>query len=535
MKLGKRLLAQRLLARCLLAQRLLAQRLLAGCLIAQCLLLAGCSDSGETSELSGLDSPAHNVTQGGAQDIGAFRRSLADGEVPSLDSLDDVGFFAEHAIDMPEPDCGASVCAHPMLAVAPQFDGSNWTMAFLGFNTALTAADLPQLPRHFLVILERSRAVDDAEAPILSLAQQLLPDDYVTTIELSATGIYVRQALRPDALEAAHSYSVPAEGAPDDIDLYSALFEARELSLDPAWDGYLQRVLVFGSGAASGGVTSELGLRQIAYELAASDVGVSTFGLGEHYQVGVLDAVADSGAGNAYIATLGEDLDQAITVEVGASYHPIARDLRVEIEVAEGYQPGEVCGARSTEVDGNIVTLRSPVLFLGARRGSEDNTGGRRGGGGGWMLHLDPDSAPGSLPTQLDQVASVQVSYTDALRGELVVQTRLLQTPLGAGNNPGPEQPYFSDEQYAKPFMMLNMFLGLRSAITHYEQGGCDRALAIEDMMGIAYGYWSEQYSDADIDADYELIQELSRAIGERCLRQDVLWPVEEHITCWIL
>ena len=69
------------------------------------LAMLGCSETSATT--MGPDpgpvltsTPSRGVTQGGAQDIGRFRAIVEDGEVPAPDTLDPVGFFAEHAVDL---------------------------------------------------------------------------------------------------------------------------------------------------------------------------------------------------------------------------------------------------------------------------------------------------------------------------------------------------------------------------------------------------------------------------------------------------
>ena len=103
-------------------------------------LLIGCG----SDEASGEGSPpvgSRSVTQGGAQDIARFRSVVESGEVPAPDVLDPIGFFAEHALDQPPADCGRAVCAHPNLAVAPRFNGGNWTMAYVTLNSPIDPRD----------------------------------------------------------------------------------------------------------------------------------------------------------------------------------------------------------------------------------------------------------------------------------------------------------------------------------------------------------------------------------------------------------
>ena len=80
-------------------------------LLASFALLQGCaSDSAGDSAASPASAReagpgAVGVSQGGAQDFGLFRQILEDGKIPAPETLDDVGFFAEHKLEYPAPSC----------------------------------------------------------------------------------------------------------------------------------------------------------------------------------------------------------------------------------------------------------------------------------------------------------------------------------------------------------------------------------------------------------------------------------------------
>lgn len=120
------------------------------------LAMFGCS-SGDSAAPAGRLGPmgSRTVTQGGAQDIGYFRSIVDEGEVPRPDTIEPVGFFAEHAVDLPAADCGDSVCMHALLAVAPGIDQeSNWTMAFVALNSPVDPRTIERPDTHIVLALE---------------------------------------------------------------------------------------------------------------------------------------------------------------------------------------------------------------------------------------------------------------------------------------------------------------------------------------------------------------------------------------------
>ena len=102
----------------------------------------GCADTGGATNIQGSGpstgspqgAPAgSNVSFGGSQDVGFMRGQLEAGQVPSRDSLDAAGFFAEHHTELPPPTCGERVCLQPMTAVMGNLmNGNNCTMLQLG-------------------------------------------------------------------------------------------------------------------------------------------------------------------------------------------------------------------------------------------------------------------------------------------------------------------------------------------------------------------------------------------------------------------
>ena len=105
------------------------------------LALAACGSSddaaGESSAAPADPGPgATGISQGGAQDFGLFRQILEDGGIPAPDTLDDLGFFAEHKLDYPAPSCGGDVCMHGLLGVmGNMISGSSCTLIQIGMNS----------------------------------------------------------------------------------------------------------------------------------------------------------------------------------------------------------------------------------------------------------------------------------------------------------------------------------------------------------------------------------------------------------------
>jgi hypothetical protein len=160
--------------------------------------------------------------------------------------------------------------------------------------------------------------------------------------------------------------------------------------------------------------------------------------------------------------------------------------------------------------------------------------GGRRGGGGGFFVQLLADRQPGDGDPIEADAFTLSVEFDDAVSGELVQAETTVTTPLGVGQNPPPQAPFFSDPQRGKPFMMLNMYLALGTTTMLANVNQCGAALAIEPMMTMAWEIFTDLFPDPDIDADFELLKALSANVAAGC-EEPVARSVNVPMSCGYL
>lgn len=496
------------------------------------LALAACSAGDSPAGAAGTGTPAtgangsRSVTQGGPQDIALFREIVARGEVPDPETLDAVGFFAEHAVDLPPADCGEDVCLHPMLAVAPRFDGSNWTMAFVGMNSPVDPATLARPPLHLVLALERSRYTGSywraVELGTRVVASRMREGDRLSVVVFGTGTTRLLEGGLPadidEALLAAHELPVTSPVA-----MYDGLAVAGQVANTPpeGFDG-LARIVLFTSGHAEAGITSEARIVDLASALARQQVAVNVIGAGDTYAPELPTAIGDLGAGTYAYATDVADLDQIFRFEGDTTMFPLATDFRMTVAASPGYRVGRVYGARRAKAQDDHALLASPALFLGHRTGSDDVSGGRRGGGGGLFVELiaDPESGiAAGAPAVI-----VHATWT-AADGSPRSSEQTLVNPLAPGQNPAGMWPELTDEARGNAFMMLNMYLALHAATTFYSDGDCARAMGVVDMMAPAVEGWQAEYDNPDIWADYDLMLSVRRNVEAQCTTTRAIAP----------
>lgn len=496
-------------------------------MIALCLAITlGCSSSADTGVPTPTSRGSVGVGVGGAQDIARFRAIVADGEVPGSETLDPIGFFAEHAMDLPPADCGGSVCAHPMLAVAPRFDGSNWTTAFVGLNSSVDPAALPRGTVHAAIVLDVSGATADSRDAFVEGARHFLAGlrdgDRVSLLTAGSEVEVLARGVSPSSTEIADAVMTASRRSATEVALYDAIATAASLV-----EGTELRHLVFvGSGAASAGITDEGRILTLVEELGASGTTLSYVGVGDDYEDRLPLALADLGTGAYYYAQNDTDLVNVLDLEGRTALFPVARDFELVVHAAEGYRIGRITGAPRAVVDATTATITAPVLLLGQREGALDVDRGRRGGGGGIFVELLAETGTG-IPAGREAF-STELRYADAISGTPFEATDAVANSLPPGVSPAlSELPQFSDPRRAKVFMMLNMYFALNAAVSLHESGDCPRSLGVIDMMSDTVEIWQGSvYADPDILADWQLMLELRDNLDVACSAGGPVEPV---------
>ncbi len=489
----------------------------------------GCSASSSTAAEATPRNGSVGVGQGGAQDIAEFRSIVAAGAVPAPSTLDPVGFFAEHALALPPADCGDTVCAQAALAVARRFEGTAWTMAFIALNSSVDPSTLSRPPVHTAIVVEHTTRMASIAPAIFDAIHHfvvgLRPGDRVSVIEVGRDVHTLVTAVAPDdATLAAAATTLSMPGTATGAATYDGLALAGDLLADPSWTGH-RHVLMLTSGSADAGLASADRVVALATSMLASGATISIVGAGDPYADALPIAIGELGGGAYYFAQSRADLTQVLDLEGRTSLFPIARDFTMRVTPATGYSIGRTYGAARAQSTSTEATLGSPVLLLGQRTGPSDLDHGRRGGGGGFFVELLADPAASGGPGAPAFV--VETSYVDTASGATVTRSVSVTNPLAVGAVPTGNLPEFSNMTLGKAFMMLNMYLTLRTATTFFADGDCARAMGTIDMMEQTIEWWQgSPLADPDVQADWHLVGSLRDVLGNQCTVMGGITPV---------
>ncbi len=459
----------------------------------------GGSDSGgygEQGEGAGLG-------QGGAQDFGLFRQILEAGELPNPNTLDDVGFFNEHKLELPAADCGEDVCLHGLFGrMDNMINGSACTTVLLGMNTPINPEDLERPPLNLAIAIDTSGSMqgpnmDYTREGLIRMVSALQPGDQVSLVSFSDDAVIMTDAAayNDPALSVAINDLAPAGST----NIYAGLrtaFEQVALHQDPTRQN---RVILLSDGMATTGITADHQLLDLTTAYSSEGIGLTTIGMGTEFNVTLMRDLSELGSGSFYFLEDPMAVQEVFVDEVEAFLVPLAEDVEIDIQASTDYHLRGVYGTKQAEFTSGSGSIYIPSLHIAHRTSASDQEGGRRGGGGGIVLELlESATAPG----QGLEVGQLTLRYRRPGTEEIVEQHVDISSPYGF-NDP---QAFFDNLTAEKSFVTLNIFVGFQLASQRATSGDLTGALNVLDGLASNVRGWLEQHADADIQDDLRYI-----------------------------
>ena len=474
------------------------------------LALAGCAADAATgaSNEGNPNDPgpgSTGISQAGAQDFGLFRQILDDGKIPGPDTLDDLGFFAEHKLDYPAPNCGNDVCMHGMLGImGNMISGSNCTLIQIGMNSPIDVKNLQRPPLHLVLSVDVSGsmagpAMDSVKEGLVAMIPALQPTDKVSLVTYSTAAKVVLDYVDASDTATLDSTfkSIYAAGS---TNLYDGLFQAFSVADKHFMPGYQNRVIYLSDGVATAGIQNPSKLVSLAESYAKKGIGITTIGVGTDFDVDVMRDLGEVGAGNFYFLEDPKAVVEVFTDEVNTFLVPVALDVKFDVGVGGGYAVRGVYGTNGWQSAEGGGTISIPSLFLAGRTSSEDPISeGRRGGGGAMLIELVPKPGAISVPDPY-AVGNLSLSFKDPATGTTKTQT----TNIVAPNKPDapPVDGYFFNDTVEKGFVMLNIYAGFKLATQLAADSDPRTARRTLEALRPNVSDWLVQNPDLDIQDD---------------------------------
>jgi Ca-activated chloride channel family protein len=449
------------------------------------------------------------LTQAGAQDFAQFRKILEAGEIPGVLSLDDLGFFAEHKLDYPPPDCGQDMCLHALLGImANMISGSTCTVLQLGMNTPQTVDTLQRPPLHLVVALDVSGSMagaplDAVKQGLQQMLDHLQPGDHLSLVTF-ADDVKTLLEYQPVG-NASIEKAILGLQAGNQTDLYGGVFTAYQVANQHALKNQQNRVLLLTDGSATKGLNAPAKLVSLATAWAKQGIGITTIGVGKGADMATLHLIAEVGAGSSYFLDKPTDVKEVFTEEVETFVVPIALDVHIAVTAGSGYVIRGVYGTHGWTGGANGGVIDIPTLFLAKRLQASKplpaQGTARRGGGGAIMIEL----------IALDGVQDIGVGHaTLTWTHPQTAQVLTQEVQVDGPGMPGMLVPVggsFTNPTVEKGFVMLNLLVGLQMACQLAADSDPGAARGVLEAMDAVARPWEKAHPDPDIDDDLKYVE----------------------------
>ncbi len=457
-------------------------------------LATGCSEYGTMDAAMG-------VGQGGSQDFGAFRQILEEGGIPGPSTIDDVGFFAEHVIELPDPECADDVCVHGVLGMmGNMIDGSDCTVVLMGLNSTVDFDELVRPPLNIALAVDTSGsmsgdAMEWTIAGLRSMVDALEPGDLVTLVDFDTTAeVVIEHAVAGDDDEAllAAINQLRAEGG---TNIHDGLAEAIDAVSEIAVEGMSNRVVLLSDGLATSGNTSANDILALAEDASELGIGVTTIGMGTEFDVDLMRDLAEAGAGAFYFLEDPSAVEEVFVDEVETFLVPLGEDATIALDVSDQYTLRNVFGTTDHVIEGNHASIDIPVLQAALRTSDDDNEAGRRGGGMTVIAEMIPNEG-----AEAGEVGQLDFAFTESSTAELKEQAVTVTSPIDPIDVADGGE--FLDPSVEKAFVMLNLYVGFEMAAAHALEGDDEAALSTLYRLCQGVTAWVAENPDADIEDD---------------------------------
>ncbi len=450
---------------------------------------------------------AGNIGVGGGQDFAAFREALDNGMVPSPESLDSTGFFAEHYTTLPAPTCGGAICLHGMLAQSADLvhGSGQLTLLQMGMSSPIDPATVQKPDLDVAVVLDHSGSMSDsgkldyAKQGVKLLIDGLGAND---TFTLVAFDDQVKTLFGPAQItdKAAVKAMVDALTADGGTDIYDALEAGYKNVLSAGTEQQQRRVIFLTDGLPSAGDTITADILKMSAGYNDKYVGLTAIGLGTDVDSHLLRSLSETGGGNFYFVEKPEAVSEVFMEELSFFSAPLAYDVDLTYEALPNYSLANHYGTNLWQGTATGATIHIPSVFLVSRTTSNPGpNGGRRGGGAAIIASLAPTISTLSGPRDL---ARLHLRYR--LPGATTYETQDAPITWDGTSTAG---QYYSDPSVEKNSIMLEFYVAFREA-TDTAQKDHKAALAILTGFEPQATARLAGSTDADLIDDLRILRE---------------------------
>lgn len=407
------------------------------------------------------------IRQGGAQDVKHFRSiALDDASVssglPSPASFTVEGLMGEHDLMLPpKGDCAQLFCVATHAKASARTPGQYFVG--IGFDSGIDAEAYAAEPISLIAVVDRSGSMTGdpiarVKEGLHAVIDKLGEKDRLGIVIYGTTSLVHQPVIDVAGNKEALHRAVDAIG----IDGATSMEAGMKLGFATAFAELPHsrgktRMMLFTDENPNVGNTSAEGFMAQAIDGSRKGVGLTTIGVGAHFDGALATRVSSVRGGNLFFVPTEGAASDLFAREFGNMVSEVAQDLVISIDPAPGVKVGAIYGVPGeliADAGNGTVTVTVGSAFLSSS-------------GGGIFATLDGDAKGAPL-------AEIAVSYTDA-----VTQKRESHADRVALSEEG------VPANLAKAELLVDQFETTRAALAAYRNTR-DAKGAAELLAGLA-------------------------------------------------
>jgi Ca-activated chloride channel family protein len=417
------------------------------------------------------------ITTGGAKDIAHFRSIAVNAEfLPPTHSLTVEGLLSEHDLILPRREtCEQMFClvGHSMAANLPARPQDAYFVG-LDFDSNIDGENWKSAPLSLVAVVDRSGSMSGTpiakvqEALRAVLAQMGEGDRMGIVIYGSDTVVHLPVTdvanHRSDILNAISTIQING----------STYMEAGlKLGYQTAFEELTRsngktRLMLFTDENPNVGNTSAEGFMGLAENGSKRGVGLTTIGVGVHFDGALATRVSSVRGGNLFFVDAAANAKDMFDKEFRNMVSEVAHDVVIAMTPPQGYAITGVFGVPDgmmTETSEGTVKITVGSAFLSSKNGGIYATVGRNN---------ERQNRPLAPLAAGSPVLEVELAYTDAIKGE-----------AGAARLAVPQPDAAPPANLAKAMVLVDEYLTVDGAIDTYHGKG-DKKAAFAMLDGLA-------------------------------------------------
>lgn len=348
------------------------------------------------------------IRQGGAQDVKHFRSIALDDQaaepgLPSPASFTVEGLMGEHDLMLPpKGECAQLFCVATHAKASARTPGQYFVG--IGFDSGIDAEAYAAEPISLIAVVDRSGSMTGepiarVKEGLHAVIDKLGEKDRLGIVIYGSTSLVHQPVIDVAGNKEALHRAVDAIG----IDGATSMEAGMQLGFATAFAELPNsrgktRMMLFTDENPNVGNTSAEGFMAQAINGSRKGVGLTTIGVGAHFDGALATRVSSVRGGNLFFVPREGAAGELFTKEFGNMVSEVAQDLVISIDPAPGVKVGAIYGVPGeliADAGNGTVTVTVGSAFLSSS-------------GGGIFATLDGDAKGAPL-------AEIAVSYTDAI------------------------------------------------------------------------------------------------------------------------